>query len=230
MRLVDRLVADPHPRVVRVLNLSRPADLLRGIPLVQQRLHRRPQHRVPGQLRRALAGAAAGRPARRACSGSYRPVRNPHVPAQLPAHRRGVPPDPAADLPHRQRRTHLPKPGDLIPLLPRQEPGRVLGAKGSVHPTSLTMHPIHQGPRHTRTLSCLRRDSTRQPTNPSPDAPDSDPAASPPCPTSAQRCCDSPLSPRTIPGSESSTLPPRTPAKVPGPPRVHCLLKDRGTS
>ena len=50
--LVDRLVADPHRRVVRMLRLQPPADLLRQVPPVQQPLHLRAQDRVAGQLRR----------------------------------------------------------------------------------------------------------------------------------------------------------------------------------
>src|SRR6185312_1467838 len=53
--LVDALVAEPHRRVVRIQHLQPPADLLRGVPPVQQPLDPRVQDRVAGQLRRLRA-------------------------------------------------------------------------------------------------------------------------------------------------------------------------------
>src|SRR3984885_152308 len=50
-RLVDRLVADPHRRVVGELHLQPPAGLLGRVPAVQHALHRGPQDGVPRQFR-----------------------------------------------------------------------------------------------------------------------------------------------------------------------------------
>ena len=163
-RLVYRLVADPHGRVVRVVHLEPPAGLLGRVPAVQHALDRRPQPGIAGQLRGLRAALPApgqavgplGLVAARAGVG---------VAAQFPADGGRGPAGPGRDLPHRQ--AGLAEPGDLVPLLAGQvtvTAGRFGRLRHPAHPRGRTVRRAHRhaGQRRRPAQRHPRRDQAQQ--------------------------------------------------------------------
>ena len=152
-RLVDRLVADPHRRVVRVQHPQPPAGLLRRVPARQHLLDLGAQHRAPGQLN-GLGRRCRSQASRCARSGWYAPVRGsalrsssrPIVDADRPSG-----PRPAAGQAQPQQ------PGQLIPLLAVQVTRTVGNSRRTVHPAHLVMQPVGERQRHAGRPRRLRR-------------------------------------------------------------------------
>ena len=191
-RLVDRLVADPHRRVVGELHLQPPAGLLGRVPSVQHGLHFPPQGRVPAEFRRL--GAALPLPRQPVGPlGLVGAGAGVGVAFELAADRRRGPAEAGRDLPLRQAR--LRQPGDLVAFLAVEVAVVVGRLGGSVHPA----HPLIQLPgvlrRHAGRLAPPGAGSSPTSARPASPAPAPAPASSRPQPTTTplkSGRCDNP--------------------------------------
>ena len=146
--LVDALVADPHPCIVRELDPQPTGHLLGGVPAFEHGLNPRPQARVARQLRRF--GSALTLPRQPVGHLGHVPAR-----ARIPVARQLTTDRRRAALHQRRDLTQRPTPGldqpsQLVPLLPAQVPPRIRRPHRSEHPTEAGPQVIHERLRHAR--------------------------------------------------------------------------------